>query len=279
MWWLSWASGQTVPPMCVSLPGLQDGGGREGQGPSALLSPSPPPWRYHPGGALGPPSPTCYPEGGPQTSWALLNCCHPHSILTQLAQSHRKRGAPASRGQQDPLTQGRSHASPPSSLHYVGCPARWGDCPIHGLLSPHQPAQSWAFLPPPSTSKGNVHQEILPPPPPPPPTPRLKQGSVRTSSSKPNFDPRGWSTSPSSLSPWNAGPGPILALSPFQGKGLPSLVWGRGVGARSRDRLLQPVVFSAGAEAGPKCDHGPQGADLRFPGGEAPALAQPAWCY
>uniref|UniRef100_A0A8C9KKY0 Ecotropic viral integration site 5 like n=1 Tax=Panthera tigris altaica TaxID=74533 RepID=A0A8C9KKY0_PANTA len=39
---------EPVPPACVSTgPGVQDGGGREGQGPWGLLSPSPPPYRDH----------------------------------------------------------------------------------------------------------------------------------------------------------------------------------------------------------------------------------------
>lgn len=114
VWWLPWAPWADSPTcvcVCVSLPGLGDGVGREGQGPSGLLSPSPPPGRYHPGLGLGSPSSgACYPEGGPRLP-GRSSTAVPDSLLTQLLQRRWKRGAPASRGQQDPLTHGRNQAS------------------------------------------------------------------------------------------------------------------------------------------------------------------------
>lgn len=160
--WLSWAS-WTDGPTCVCLP--QALGTRMEVGGRPRLSSSPPPWRYHPGGGLTPPSPACCPERGPKL---------PGPFSTAVTELHMDSAPTKPREREVPSQQraaGPTHTRQepgPASLKValfevsfqVGCL-----CPIHGLLSPHQPAQSWASLPPPSTSEGNVHQEILPAPP------------------------------------------------------------------------------------------------------------------
>ena len=208
--WPSWAPWAVCVPLRPWVPGLERG---EGKAKAQAHQGCSPPWRHHPGGHPLPPAAL---QGAP--GLLVPSQLLPHRLLSQFPVRCQKGGAPATRGQHSPT--GRSHA-PHLQAALFWVPSQVG-CLCHSLAWGHRPLGSQLpacpelGFPPLSLhirGKCGPSRSATTPP---TPTPRLKQGSGRTSCSELAFGPRGWSMNLSSLSPWEAriGPKPALSASP-----------------------------------------------------------------